>query len=180
LADDTTAPGQLELVRQFVNTNDVEDGVDDFAGPEALSAWLSEHGLAGDHIDADDVQRVVSAREALRALMLHNNGLPLDPDAAEALNRAAPTGSLAVRFGPDCEPSLEPHGNDADRALAAIYAAVFRSMAEGTWPRLKACRADTCQWAFYDTSKNRSGTWCSMKVCGNRHKVRSYRERKKS
>ena len=48
-------------------------------------------------------------------------------------------------------------------------------MADGTWRRLKACREDTCQWAFYDRSKNRSGTWCSMAVCGNRAKARAYR-----
>jgi predicted RNA-binding Zn ribbon-like protein len=50
-------------------------------------------------------------------------------------------------------------------------------MSEGTWSRLKACLADTCQWAFYDQSKNRSAHWCSMAVCGNRAKARAYRNR---
>jgi predicted RNA-binding Zn ribbon-like protein len=50
-------------------------------------------------------------------------------------------------------------------------------MAEGTWERLKVCPAHDCLWAFYDSSRNRSGHWCSMKVCGNRAKARSYRER---
>ena len=49
---------------------------------------------------------------------------------------------------------------------------------EGQWIRLKVCPADDCQWAFYDRSRNRSATWCDMKVCGNRHKVREYRERR--
>jgi predicted RNA-binding Zn ribbon-like protein len=53
-------------------------------------------------------------------------------------------------------------------------------MADDTWNRLKACRLDNCQWAFYDTSKNRSRTWCSMKVCGNRAKARAYRERQRA
>jgi predicted RNA-binding Zn ribbon-like protein len=54
-------------------------------------------------------------------------------------------------------------------------------MANGTWERLKACALhDTCEWAFYDWSKNRSGTWCDMKVCGNRSKARAYRERQKT
>jgi predicted RNA-binding Zn ribbon-like protein len=51
-------------------------------------------------------------------------------------------------------------------------------MLQGIWPRLKICLSDTCQWAFYDASKNRSGNWCSMEVCGNRMKVRSHRRRK--
>jgi predicted RNA-binding Zn ribbon-like protein len=53
-------------------------------------------------------------------------------------------------------------------------------MEADTWSRLKACRDDTCKWAFYDHSKNRSGHWCSMEVCGSRHKARQYRERRKT
>ena len=55
--------------------------------------------------------------------------------------------------------------------------AVHDAMAEGSWARLKACPADNCLWAFYDETKNRSGTWCSMSVCGNRTKARAYRRR---
>jgi predicted RNA-binding Zn ribbon-like protein len=50
-------------------------------------------------------------------------------------------------------------------------------MHDGTWSRMKACRNDTCHWAFYDASRNRSGKWCSMAICGNRAKVANYRER---
>jgi len=42
---------------------------------------------------------------------------------------------------------------------------------------LKVCPADTCQWAFYDASRKRSAVWCDMRVCGNRAKVRGFRER---
>jgi predicted RNA-binding Zn ribbon-like protein len=35
-------------------------------------------------------------------------------------------------------------------------------------------------WAFYDRSKNRSGHWCSMRVCGNRAKARQFRERRRA
>ncbi len=52
--------------------------------------------------------------------------------------------------------------------------------AQGAWPRLKACPADDCQWAFYDGSRNRSRTWCWMEECGNREKTRRYRSRKAS
>jgi predicted RNA-binding Zn ribbon-like protein len=43
--------------------------------------------------------------------------------------------------------------------------------------RLKVCPADDCQAAFYDKSRNHSAIWCDMAVCGNRAKVREYRER---
>jgi predicted RNA-binding Zn ribbon-like protein len=48
-------------------------------------------------------------------------------------------------------------------------------MLDGSWSRLKACRQ--CGWAFYDYSRNRSGSWCSMQLCGNRTKTRAYRRR---
>lgn len=43
--------------------------------------------------------------------------------------------------------------------------------------RIGCCDADGCDWLFLDASKNRSRRWCDMAVCGNRAKVRRYRER---
>ena len=40
-----TAPGRLELVREFVNTRDIDDDLDDIATPQALQGWVAEHGL---------------------------------------------------------------------------------------------------------------------------------------
>jgi predicted RNA-binding Zn ribbon-like protein len=174
------APGELELVRQFLNTNDVEDGVDKIATPDDLRAWLADYGLgSGESLGRADVERATALREALRALTLANNGEPLNGDAVSMLNSIAGRTQLLVRFDPRGHTALEPAGEGADAALAELLAIVFRSMTEGTWSRLKACRADTCQWAFYDRSKNRSGTWCSMEVCGNRAKARAYRRRQR-
>jgi predicted RNA-binding Zn ribbon-like protein len=59
-------------------------------------------------------------------------------------------------------------------------AAVTQATVDGTWERLKACPEETCRWAFYDRSKNRSAKWCSMQTCGNMHKARTYRARHRS
>ena len=61
-----------------------------------------------------------------------------------------------------------------------LLAIAFQSQIEGTWPRLKLCRNPDCRWAFYDSSRNRSGSWCRMGQCGNRLKNRAYRERRRS
>ena len=76
------------------------------------------------------------------------------------------------------KPALAVRGSGPGAVVAPIVAIVYEAMVDGTWERLKACPADDCQWAFYDESKNRSGTWCDMAVCGNRAKVRAYRERR--
>jgi predicted RNA-binding Zn ribbon-like protein len=173
-------PGELELVRQFVNTYDVEDDLDEIGSPEELRGWLGRHGLeAGPRIGEQDVEQARRLRDALRALTLANNGEPLDPQAIPALNAVAAGAQLQVRFGAQGEPHLEPAGEGAEAALGRLLAIVFGAMADGTWGRLKACREHSCQWAFYDLSKNRSATWCSMKVCGNRNKARAFRARQR-
>jgi predicted RNA-binding Zn ribbon-like protein len=72
---------------------------------------------------------------------------------------------------------LEPAGSGVPGALARIMLIAADAAAAGTWPRLKACAADDCQWAFYDRSPTRTGCWCSMRVCGARAKSRAYRQR---
>jgi predicted RNA-binding Zn ribbon-like protein len=174
------APGDLELVRQFLNTRDVEEGIDEIADPEGLSTWLAANDLAaGPRLGAADVERAATMRESLRALTFANNGEPLEPGAVTTLNSLAAEAHLLVRFDEHGHGVLEPAEDGARAALGELLAIVFRSMAEGSWARLKACRDAGCQWAFYDLSKNRSATWCSMEVCGNRAKARAYRERRR-
>jgi predicted RNA-binding Zn ribbon-like protein len=62
-------------------------------------------------------------------------------------------------------------------ATGAVLAASARLAMLGEWDRFKICPADACRWAFFDRSRNRSRTWCSMQVCGNREKARAWRER---
>jgi predicted RNA-binding Zn ribbon-like protein len=45
---------------------------------------------------------------------------------------------------------------------------------------VRACSSPTCQWLFLDTSKNHHRRWCSMKLCGNRSKVRKFYARKRN
>jgi len=90
---------------------------------------------------------------------------------------AALRARLGVRFAADGHVHTTPEAGGVAGAMGRLLAIVAAAQDEGTWARLKACLADDCQWAFYDRSRNRSAVWCDMKVCGNRQKVRSYRER---
>jgi len=64
--------------------------------------------------------------------------------------------------------------------LAAPLTPVVRSavdlMTSPEIDRVRTCAAATCAWLFLDTTKNRARRWCDMKVCGNREKVRRFRE----
>jgi predicted RNA-binding Zn ribbon-like protein len=178
------APGALETVRSFVNTLDVEHGTDALSDPAAASAWFAEHRLLGEaksvHASAADARHAVQLREALRAHLDAHHGEPLDPGAAAVLDDAARRARLTARFGGLDETSLEPDATGIDGALGRLLAISAAAIADGTWKRLKVCPADDCRWAFYDESRNRSAIWCDMKVCGNRAKVRGFRERTRS
>jgi predicted RNA-binding Zn ribbon-like protein len=47
---------------------------------------------------------------------------------------------------------------------------------------IKKCHNPACVLFFYDTTKNHARHWCSMSLCGNRHKVAAHyrRNRKRS
>lgn len=173
------APGDLALVQAFVNTLDVESGRDELADPDRAALWLERHGLlAGTApLDQEELSGLLELREALRALLLANNGEEADGTAIATLNRITGDGLLTLRFDPGGQAHLEPLGGGTRGAAGLLLGISYRAMVEGTWQRLKACRSHTCQWAFYDHSKNRSGTWCSMAVCGSRNKARAYRSR---
>jgi predicted RNA-binding Zn ribbon-like protein len=46
--------------------------------------------------------------------------------------------------------------------------------------RLRECASETCEWLFIDRTKNHSRRWCDMKDCGNRAKVRRFRQRQRA
>lgn len=174
------APGDLAYVQGFVNTIDLESGRDAFATPAAVAEWLSRHGLAPDDlaVDEDGRERVIRFREALRDLLLVRDGAEPRRDPTVTLQAVAAAIPFSLRYGPDATIELEPAAAGVDGALGRLQAVIYRATLEGTWQRLKICGSDTCLWAFYDASRNRSGAWCSMEVCGNRTKVRAHRERK--
>ncbi|HEU0194834.1 MAG TPA: CGNR zinc finger domain-containing protein [Gaiellales bacterium] len=178
MADRNLAPAPLDLVQEFVNTVELSpDGDQDgIATPQELDAWLAGEGFSGPPSSAADVERAREVREGLRRLLEANNGQPPDPGEAAALDRALSGTELRIRFQDGAVHLVAAPGLNA--FLAALSDAVLCSQADGTWPNLKACRAESCRWAFYDRSRNHSGVWCSMDDCGSREKVRAYRRRK--
>ena len=173
-------PKELELIRDFVNTRDLDPERDEISEPSALAAWLSERGLLpkGARATRAHVDQAVELREALRTLLLAHNEDGIDTDAAaKAIDRAARQTALEVRFNPDCTTDLVPAATGAAAAIGQLVAIVADAAGTEEWSRLKACRRESCLWAFYDQARNRSRAWCSMEVCGNREKARSFRAR---
>jgi predicted RNA-binding Zn ribbon-like protein len=176
------APAPLELVQRFVNSVDLDSGEDELTGPEELRAWLAERDLIGgdERVSRADLERALDVREGLRALLMANNGMQADAERVARLDRAAARAGVRVAFTPGAEPRLAPTARGVDGAIGRLLAIVAGAVEEGTWQRLKACSRDVCHWAFFDHSKNHSGRWCQMDVCGNIEKARAFRERKRT
>jgi predicted RNA-binding Zn ribbon-like protein len=175
----TALHSQLDLVRDFVNTWDLETGVDAISSPDELATWLSEQGLVDDLVEPSRKEHAdaLAVREAIRDLLLANNAVPADTEAAsQTLEDAGRAADLGVRFE-NGRPLLAPAGDGARAAIGRIVAAVAELAPTDEWKRLKGCRDDNCRVAFYDKSRNRSRAWCSMEVCGNREKARTFRAR---
>jgi predicted RNA-binding Zn ribbon-like protein len=175
------APGELALLQSFINTHydlEVDHGAEVLATPRALREWLLARSLIGSRarVARPDLERALAVREGLRALASDDGG---GAPALQGLNAAAAGAGVELRFaraGPQFVPMA---GGGVASALGLLLAIAARALIEGSWSRLKVCPGDDCGWAFYDHSRNQSGRWCSMSVCGGRAKARAHYRRRR-
>jgi predicted RNA-binding Zn ribbon-like protein len=160
------APEPLRLVQRFVNTIDLSHD------REWLTGWLGEEGLSTP--SERDLDRARVVREAIRSLLYANNGQAGGGEPLPALDAAAEEARLTIDFEAG---TLVPRAAGLDNVLGRVLVVCFEAMRDGSFGRLKCCRNVNCRWSFYDYSKNRSATWCSMQICGNRRKIATYRAR---
>ena len=170
------APGALALVQDFVNTAELPGGYDELADVPATVEWLGGRGY---QVQPDEAQRrrIVETREHLRSLIAVNSGQELPANAASRLGRLLDGAAVHPMVAADGV-RLASTARGVDGFVASLLAALVQSTIDGSFRRLKVCRSDTCQWTFYDNSKNGCGAWCSMRSCGSRAKAKAYRDRR--
>jgi len=166
-------PAHVRLIVAAANSYDAEDQTDAWETPALFARWLREHAEPGRFsssakVTDDEHVAAVRLRDGLRTALLERRA----PDFGELARPFA----LRVGFD-DGEPRLLPESDKLAGEVGRVLAAVARSAFDGTWERIKICPADDCRVAFFDQSRNRSRSWCSMEVCGNRTKTRTYRAR---
>lgn len=66
-----------------------------------------------------------------------------------------------------------------DWLLAAIARSGAEIIVEGERAPVRRCANPNCGLFFYDASRTRRRRWCSMALCGNRHKVATFARRRK-
>src|ERR1700722_6478709 len=143
-APSSPAPGQLEKIRPFVNTLDLEAGSDALTTPAALTAWLAAHDLlsngAGGTASAAEVAQAVALREAFRAVLITHvqpaqdePGVPPVP----ALRELAAGLPIQLAISDDGQVRAEPAAEGATGSLTRLLLIAADAAPTGTWARLK-------------------------------------------
>jgi hypothetical protein len=177
--DSHPAPGDLDLVRAFISLHDHPGGDRDVSlrpSLESVEAWLRARAdLEGPASHAD----ITWAGEVLDDLRTKAIG-EVTPEVTERLNAAARRARVTLCFGCEDEAPVHSEAGGVRGAVGRLLGIAFLAELDGTWQRLRPCASTECRSVFWDGSKNRSGRWCSMEACGNKAKVRAYRERERA
>jgi predicted RNA-binding Zn ribbon-like protein len=186
-----------QLCLDFINTQLVlVDGrpVDLLATFSDLVAWLVQADLLTEE-EAKKIERQwgrqakgtqtldqarafrVTLREMVERIAA---GRPVPQVAFEAINNM-----LRYRVG---YPQLTSHrgtferrfqveSEDANQLLGLLAEAATNLLSTCDLSLIKKCQNPACVLFFYDTTKNHARHWCSMSLCGNRHKVAAHYRR---
>lgn len=171
-------PGPIAVVRDFVNTTDLETETDGLNTAADLGRYLVREGLlAGTpRATTTDLDLAHRLRAGLRLALEqnHDGSTQPIPGLAPALHEL----SIGLDWA-GSGPALRVTASGVPGALARIGLAVQEAASDGLWWRLKICSSHECAWAYYDHSKNRSRAWCEY-GCGNKIKTRAYRARQRT
>jgi len=164
----------------------------------SLVDWCVERGIvSAEYADAararartwpDQAQAALEDARTLRLAIYRilsavGGGEDPDPGHLEELNASLQRGLSGRRLtvsaaGSEWAWQLDPLRLDHLLAPIAWSAADLLTSPEAQ--RLSLCAADDCGWLFIDGSRNHSRRWCDMADCGNRAKVRRFRDRQRS
>jgi predicted RNA-binding Zn ribbon-like protein len=178
----TVADGGLALVQDLMNTipagrpraTDLLQDVETAQGwaDTALADWAEATGHPAPTVVLDE--RGLGELQALRADL---RGAVAGSGASGPELRNA---SVGLSLGADGHVDLHPRGQGWRVLVGQILIEVFEAQRADTWRRLKTCRNDRCAVAFYDRSRNNSGTWHNVRICGNAVNLRASRARRRA
>lgn len=165
----------------LLNTLTREDGalVEHLGDDAAAAAWLSRASGIAQAPQPHLAERARELREAIRAAVearKHDRPVALAP-----LNALlARMHSHVVLQPADDGYALRrmPVGDPAWLALAPLGEAAAQLLAELDFGLVRQCEHADCVLWFHDTTKSHRRRWCSMALCGNRHKVSEFRKRR--
>ena len=173
------APGGVALVQDFLNTRAIEEHPDLLADPKLAQSWVTNAVQAWSTTRGDDMHPPTLTPAdvtKLRALRATIAGLITGDESGSPGISSVPASFALSNNG---EVRLEPAGSGWRWLASALWGEILLSQQTGTWKRLKQCHSPDCRSTFYDRSKNNSGVWHNVKVCGNAANLRASRARRR-
>ncbi len=187
------------LCLDFANTADwhaSEHPVETLNQYDDLVTWAKKVGLFTETEARQLLQRASQHPDQMRAILAQAIALreviyrifstindARRPDTADlaALNLSLPSALSQLKVV-EVENEFVWSWVQTSEALEQMLWPVVQSAADlltsGNLNRVKECEDDRgCGFLFFDTSRNHSRRWCDMRGCGNRAKVRRYRNR---
>jgi predicted RNA-binding Zn ribbon-like protein len=127
------------------------------------------------------VARALELREALyRTIAARAEGRPVRDADLETLNGALGAALSRTRLAPLGDRLalvVEDERGGIDAALNPVVRAAVELLTGDAIARVHRCGDPACAWLFLDTTRNGRRRWCDMNTCGNRAKVRRFRDR---
>jgi predicted RNA-binding Zn ribbon-like protein len=126
-------------------------------------------------------QRAIDLREGIFRIFdaIALKSAPSSEDLA-LLNHELARGSARQRVAPHedhYEWTWEVNPLTMDLMLGPLARSAADLLVSADLERVRECAGDNCSWLFIDQTRNHSRVWCDMKSCGNRAKVRRFRQR---
>jgi predicted RNA-binding Zn ribbon-like protein len=148
--------------------------------PKLLSDWAVQAGLVDTAVDVtdDDFASAIELREAVYRTICAR----LDrrrPQAADVdlLNERAGRSQLTPRLLRTGDIRRE---GSAAQLLASLAADLLGLMAGPDIDNVKRCSDPDCTRLYLDSSRAKNRHWCGMGTCGNKAKVKAFRERQRA
>jgi predicted RNA-binding Zn ribbon-like protein len=145
----------------------------------SVAAALRERAAADPNAAARALGSARALREALyRAFAAASSGRRVRPaDLAIVNQHVADTFKNAALAPAGDRFSLDTRADVwLDPVTRPVIRAAVDLLTSDSLKHVGRCADDSCAWLFLDTTRSRTRRWCDMRVCGNRNKVRRFRE----
>jgi predicted RNA-binding Zn ribbon-like protein len=172
-------------VLDMLNTIATRDGfATDFWQSDAdVYSWMKRIGLRQEPAPRFAKGTVLEAaktlREAVRALVEQRKaGLRGNPTTLNSFLIEAASHSQLV-WETSAEPRLTriAERQSPEQSLAPLSEQAAELLCHGDFTLVRQCEHPDCTLWFYDRTKAHRRRWCTMALCGNRHKVAEHRKR---
>lgn len=170
----------LDMLNTEAGTGDARQ--DFWRSSAAVLDWLARSGIDAGSVAGPVADTLLRDARALRAAardLITRRVQGERGDPARLNQYLAAMASTPALVWDEAQPQLVRQGAAPSpaRALGTLAEAVATLLADGDFALVRQCEHPDCVLWFYDRTKSHRRRWCSMALCGNRHKAAQFRAR---